>query len=308
MDKYTVSYTPSASMLGFALKRETLPAKEFFSAVNPGGDLSFSDMEVEQISKHFEQTRIFSRSKASKEAVLSQSPKAHIVHFSCHGNFQVSSPMDSRLVLAEKNKVSFTKAEYRAFVQKFPRAAAYLQSHAEEADGKIWIDTDNADRKKMEDGAFDEITAKAQDSLTLREIFATLRIPRANAVVLSACETGMVELERGDEYVGLASGFLFAGANSVFSSLWAVSDFSTSLLMQKFYDNVFRKNKAGAESLKDAQQYVRDISREELIQELEKVIPVKAQREHVLKGIPQDEFPFAHPYHWGAFVCSGNWE
>lgn len=64
-------------------------------------------------------------------------------------------------------------------------------------------------------------------NLTLRDIFANLKIPNARAAVLSACETGMVKLESGDEYIGLASGFMYAGSPTVISSLWSVDDLHT---------------------------------------------------------------------------------
>ncbi|MEN8152168.1 MAG: CHAT domain-containing protein, partial [Planctomycetota bacterium] len=55
--------------------------------------------------------------------------------------------------------------------------------------------------------------------LTVVEIFG-LRVP-SDLVVLSACETGLVGAELPDEVVGLAAGFVQAGAAGVVSTLWA---------------------------------------------------------------------------------------
>ena len=58
---------------------------------------------------------------------------------------------------------------------------------------------------------------------------------RAQLVVLSACETGLGQLLGGDEVAGLTRTILGAGARTVVSSLWKVSDDATALLMQGFY-------------------------------------------------------------------------
>ncbi|MEJ5246494.1 CHAT domain-containing protein [Caldilinea sp.] len=54
-------------------------------------------------------------------------------------------------------------------------------------------------------------------------------------VTLSACETGLSALAPGDELVGLARGFLLAGAPSLLVSLWMVDDAATAELMAHFY-------------------------------------------------------------------------
>ncbi len=69
------------------------------------------------------------------------------------------------------------------------------------------------------------------ERLTLGEIFQ-LSLTQCRLVTLSACETGLTDFRSfSDEYIGLPSGFLFAGSPSVVSSLWTVSDLSTAFLM-----------------------------------------------------------------------------
>ena len=59
----------------------------------------------------------------------------------------------------------------------------------------------------------------------------------ADLVVLSACNTGRGKIT-GDGVVGLSRSFLLAGAQSTVVSLWYVPDFSTSALMQDFYQQL----------------------------------------------------------------------
>lgn len=69
----------------------------------------------------------------------------------------------------------------------------------------------------------------------------------ADMVVLSACETGIGELQRGEGIISLARGFSYAGAKSIVTTLWSVNDQSTQKVMELFYGhlkNGMRKDEA----------------------------------------------------------------
>ncbi len=57
----------------------------------------------------------------------------------------------------------------------------------------------------------------------------------ADLVVLSACETGIGKLSRGEGVQSLARGFSYAGAKSIFTTLWSVNDLATSKIVAQFY-------------------------------------------------------------------------
>jgi tetratricopeptide (TPR) repeat protein len=57
----------------------------------------------------------------------------------------------------------------------------------------------------------------------------------AKLVVLSACETGRVEVLTGDEIAGVAREFLAAGVPALLASLWRVSDETTMETMKDFH-------------------------------------------------------------------------
>jgi CHAT domain-containing protein/predicted negative regulator of RcsB-dependent stress response len=95
---------------------------------------------------------------------------------------------------------------------------------------------------------------------------------KASLVTLSACETGLGNINRGDEIVGLSRAFLFAGSSSVIVSLWAVADYPTSILMASFYKNLKDHNLQEALSM--------------------------AQRD-LIKTYPQ-------PIYWSPFILIGN--
>lgn len=73
----------------------------------------------------------------------------------------------------------------------------------------------------------------------------------ADLVVLSACETGMGQLRRGEGIVSLARAFAYAGARGIVTSLWSVNDARTKELMLSFYQNL-QKGMPGSEALRQA--------------------------------------------------------
>jgi CHAT domain-containing protein len=68
---------------------------------------------------------------------------------------------------------------------------------------------------------------------------------RAHLVVLSACETCVGSDLRGEGLLGLARGFLYAGARQVVASLWKVDDRAAAVFMQHSYTALLR-DKLGA--------------------------------------------------------------
>ena len=99
----------------------------------------------------------------------------------------------------------------------------------------------------------------------------------ADLVVLSACQTGLGKMVRGEGMIGLTRAFIYAGSRSVLVSLWSVSDVSTAKLMEKFYQNLIRGKQEKTEALRQAQLHM--IANEES----------------------------SHPFYWAAFVLIGDW-
>ncbi|MFN6010181.1 MAG: CHAT domain-containing protein, partial [Microcystis sp.] len=165
-----------------------------------------------------------------------------------------------------------------------------------------------------------EKTDQEDGYLRLGEIFE-LNFKNCRLVMLSACETGLIDLNSiSDEYIGLPSGFLFAGSPSVVSSLWKVNDLSTAFLLIKFYETLPKNPKKGeiAVSLKNAQKWLQTLTLDQFEQELErfqlqldKIInqlgggkrPIFNES---LKQIRQRQpYPFKNPYYWAGFIATG---
>jgi CHAT domain-containing protein/Tfp pilus assembly protein PilF len=87
--------------------------------------------------------------------------------------------------------------------------------------------------------------------LSLKDIY-NLNL-RADLVVLSACETGLGKEIQGEGLVGIARGFMYAGASSVVASLWKVDDLATAEFMKMFYKGMLNDKLRPAAALRRAQ-------------------------------------------------------
>jgi CHAT domain-containing protein/Tfp pilus assembly protein PilF len=112
--------------------------------------------------------------------------------------------------------------------------------------------------------------------LRLHDIF-NLNLP-VELVVLSACETGLGKVIKGEGLVGLTRGFMYAGTPRVVVSLWSVDDEATSELMERFYQGILKKGLKPAAALRTAQL--------EMSQQ------------------PQ----WKSPYYWAGFTLQGEWQ
>ena len=111
--------------------------------------------------------------------------------------------------------------------------------------------------------------------LEAREVYG-VDLKGVSLVTLSACESGLGRIARGDEIQGFTRSFLTAGASGLVVSLWPVSDDSTELLMTTLYGELSRGTEA-----------------------------IDAMRRAQLAVLTQKKF--AHPFFWAPFNLIGDW-
>lgn len=100
-------------------------------------------------------------------------------------------------------------------------------------------------------------------------------------VVLSACETGVGEIKRGEGVLSIARGFQYAGAKRVLYSLWQISDLSTSQIMTSFYKQLDNSKSISYANQQSKLNYINN----EDIKNLKK-----------------------SPYYWSAFTLYGSFD
>ncbi len=159
--------------------------------------------------------------------------------------------------------------------------------------------------------------------LTAEEVLRRWNL-NCDLVTLSACETALGKYERGEGFVGFAQALVLSGSRSVCLSLWKVNDTATTLLMERFYQNLLGKREGldkpmtKADALAEAKVWLRNLPRGEAVKRAASLssgtdrgkhsetarleIPAEAVPVAAAKG----DRPYAHPYYWAAFVLVGN--
>ena len=106
---------------------------------------------------------------------------------------------------------------------------------------------------------------------------ASLYLSGTKLVVLSACDTGVGEVTKGEGVQGLRRALVLAGSESQVMSLWPVSDEATKDLMIPYY-KALQQGEGRSEGLRQVQL-------------------------RILRG----EMKHRHPFFWAAFIQSGEW-
>ena len=303
-DKYPggVSYAPSCQLLNIAKERLSNPILQrertrleplsnsllegertrlsnLFAIQDPNNNLPFTNTEVETIAANFHPQQILKNDEASKAnlqetTTFNNFTNSQWLHFSCHGSFDLESPLKSALQLADSEVNPSLLTTY---------SSRYVRINKETA-----IDLSKC--------------------LTLADILE-LNLPQCYLVCLSACETGVIDVRNNsDEFIGLSSGFMKAGAVNIVSSLWTVSDVHTAILMIKLYENIANKPQDITFALNTVQEWLRKATQVEIIDWLKQKPEIKEkQKENIINSLSKqcrpEHQPFNQPYFWAAFCA-----
>ncbi|MEK8022061.1 MAG: CHAT domain-containing protein, partial [Candidatus Parabeggiatoa sp.] len=146
-------------------------------------------------------------------------------------------------------------------------------------------------------GCFDQDLSQAGLSLadgllSAKELFTRIRMDNPRLVVMSACETAQIQPSLADEYMGLSSSFLFAGAHNVLATQWPVEDNASRLLIEQFYHNI-KDGLSLVNALKHAQHQLSEMSVE--------AIQARFPDQTITRS-------YNSPYYWAGFVLIGDGE
>ena len=235
-------------LLGDPAFGDRAPATETRSAGL--GAIQFSSLEgtgdeVDALAKLVPGARLLTGTGAS-EAALKKVAGPPILHLATHGFF-----------LSDEVEVEGSRGLTRTNDPGLIPADPLLRS------GLAFAGANSRRANNGEDGILTALEASGLD------------LDGTRLVVLSACETGLGVLGGGDGVRGLGRAFVLAGAETLVTSLWKVSDTATRDLMIDYYKRLSTGGGRG-EAMRQAQ--------------------LQMLRTPATK----------HPYYWASFVVSGN--
>lgn len=148
------------------------------------------------------------------------------------------------------NSLPFSELESRSIGKLFPQSKILKRRDAHEQAVRDFVP--QADIVHFASHAFADTVYEAFSGVLLAEndsktddgILMGYEIEamplQCDLITLSACETGLGKVVRGEGIMSLPREFLYAGAQSVLMSFWKVDDEFTSRLMPRFY-RIYRK-------------------------------------------------------------------
>jgi CHAT domain-containing protein len=155
-------------------------------------------------------------------------------------------------------------------------------------------------------------------AITVNDIWSGIwDLRNARLVVLSACETGMIDVysEASSEMPGLPGALLLAGVPGVVGTLWPVDDLATALVMSRFYEEHIVEGHGISDALRHAQNWLRQVTLIEVeltaaalgqrIVKRAKLLRANVSNDRRSKEPVGDIQPFQAPLFWAPYVCFG---
>jgi CHAT domain-containing protein/tetratricopeptide (TPR) repeat protein len=280
--------------------------------LSPAGPMAFAPLagtaaEVQALRTQFDRlfpggkTLLLNKSAATEDAFWREAPRHRWLHIATHGFFAPPNVMAAIAAQTRPEAESRRREGVSVFQVGYLNGlalagantgpAAYTPAPAVPDAGDTVAATgqqatavgDYAERK------FDAATPTADGILTAAEL-ATMDLRHVEVVVLSGCETGLGEVQGGEGALGMQRALQIAGVGATVGSLWTVPDDKTSLLMQRFYANLWEKKLPRLAALREAQLWMLRTGGKD--------------SDAVPSGTPARRLS---PHYWAAFTLSGDW-
>ena len=212
----TVSYNNNYLLIGGVDYNSTKISQKSSEVIKGWDFLKGTQKEVRSIYKMIQKTdaevQLLEQQSATEDSLkslLSKSISPKSIHIATHGFFFPKVIQDSNIY---ERRLPFAIAK-----DPMIRSGLILANANYTWSGQTMI-TDE------EDGI-----------LTAKEV-ADLHLENTELVILSACQTGLGDLEGNEGVYGLQRGFKQAGARYLILSLWEVPDKETAWFMETFYE------------------------------------------------------------------------
>ncbi len=181
--------------------------------------------------------RGYAATEEAFKAIGKGNPSPRILHVATHGFF---FPDPKTAVSGERVRSELSEPVFKISDHPMIRSGLIL------AGGNHAWQTGKPIKPDMEDGI-----------LTAYEI-SQMNLSNTELVVLSACETGLGDIEGNEGVYGLQRAFKIAGAKYLIMSLWQVPDYQTQELMTTFYKRWLADKMTIPDAFRSAQKEMRE--------------------------------------------------
>jgi CHAT domain-containing protein/Tfp pilus assembly protein PilF len=247
IEKHKIGYMPSLTVYSYLARRQrhkhkpNQPPEKILAVGNPTGDLWNSEKEVKSIAALFPASKLLIRGQAAEYAVA-EHLQADFDYFHFAGHCRIN----------EKSPM------YSSLLLFADSGASPMANHAGAGTNGM-----------LDDGA-----------LTVQEL-SSYSLDHIELATLSACETALGRLFKGEGMMGLSQALLGSGISTLVSSLWRVDDRVSAQLMERFYQYHVTAKYTKLEALR------------------------QAQLDMIARGRRANEVSYGFPYFWSSYVLSG---
>jgi CHAT domain-containing protein len=291
VDDYTLAFLPSLASLPMLMEERAPSTAMYLALANPtlseeqrkevGSNYQFQVLEAAcldfakcigkgESAAHVQKVEVHVKEEALEARAYNEAVGHKVLVYACHGIFNPSVPLDSRLLLAPNQEEEQETTGRRLLDGNYYAYEVMLTDHA----------------------GVDLVILAACETLlpTLREVQGALGMT-LGAESDEKLNMGQLELiVAGDEVVGLSRAFLSSGAQSVLGTLWQANPTAIKELLVAMCE-AYPEEEGGswAMALKEAQCAI--------LQESNSTFTLTYQTG--LSG--------AHPWFWGAYQLIGRW-
>jgi CHAT domain-containing protein/tetratricopeptide (TPR) repeat protein len=221
-------------------------------------DLPGARREVEMIEAAWDTAgrgpaRVYTGAAATEERLKSEARGKEVIHLATHG-YYLGDRCSHRAMPVQRESSSL-----RAGDNPLLLSGVFLAG---------------ANSRRVED-----LGLRGEDGILTAYEVSSLDLRGTRLVVLSACETALGEVREGEGVYGLRRAFQMAGAGTVISALWPISDESTAGLAGLLYQG-------GDESIAVGIQQAQALTARDL----------------------RSRGKSDHPFLWAGFIAVGAWE
>lgn len=271
LDSYAVSYAPSFHLLYHCqeqLKLRSTMRQTLFAVSNPTEDLPGAALEVKMLKKLFQTRQIVGAKEISRSdplSIMTEAVDNYVIHFACHGEFDLVNPEKSILQLSQ-NAPEEQQFTLRAILDEFffPKTRLVVASACET--GLVEPDDLSDEALSLQAGF---IHASVPGVVTtLWRVDDTLLA--TTLLIKQFYELYLCKEEKRTPTQALTE-----------AQSW-LRDLTNEMLVELYEDLLRNKLKKGTESYR---------------------VVAERFRKLVTQGL--DERPFAHPFYWAGFIYTG---